>query len=72
MTAGTVSSSTPVGADLDLSVDYVVDGKTRSVKGTVDAAAFAWQGKSIWVCFEVNDPGRASLRLPYDPWCNGR
>ncbi len=70
MTEGTITTRTVHGPSLDLSVRYSVDGTTRQVDGTVDKAQFDWQGGAIWVCYVADDPAKASLRLPYDPWCN--
>ncbi|GAB3588449.1 hypothetical protein [Calidifontibacter terrae] len=70
MTDGTVTARTTSGTDLSLTVRYAVDGKTHQVTGTVDKAQYDWQGGAIWVCYAAKDPAKATLRLPYDPWCN--
>lgn len=72
MTDGTITARTTSGSELDLTVRYTVDGESREVKGSVDKAQFDWQGGAIWVCYVEKDPSQASLRLPYDPWCNQR
>lgn len=72
MTEGTVTSRSADGADLQLTVGYRVGGRSYSVQGSVDADAFEFQGRSVWVCYAPDDPSSASLRLPYDPWCNVR
>jgi hypothetical protein len=72
MTEGTVTSRTADGGDLQLTVAYRVGGRAYSAKGKVDADAFEFQGRAIWVCYSPGDPGDAGLRLPYDPWCNQR
>lgn len=70
MTEGTVTSRAVDGGDLQLTVNYRVGSGTHTVKGTVDADAFEFQGRAVWVCYSPDDPTDASLRLPYDPWCN--
>ncbi|MBD2760836.1 hypothetical protein IEE94_15150 [Yimella sp. cx-573] len=69
MTDGSVTASQPDGDSLKLTVKYSADGAQRTATGTVNKAAFEWQGRTIWVCYEIDDPSAATLRLPYDPWC---
>ena len=69
MTEGTITSRTVDGKDLRVTVNYRVGRATHSVTGRVDRAALQWQGGAIWVCYEPGDPTKATLRLPYDPWC---
>lgn len=69
MAAGSVVSSTPSGADLQLKVRYVARGRELETTGTVSAAAFSQQGKIVWVCFNPADASQTVLRLPMDPLC---
>lgn len=70
MTEGTITSRAVEGKDLLVTVDFRVGHDTHSVTGRVDRNALTWQGGAIWVCYEPADPDVATLRLPYDPWCN--
>lgn len=70
MAPATVVQQTPAqNGDTDLTVRYRVDGKTYDVTKPVDAAAFRTQGKVAWVCYALDDPTDASIRLPEDPLC---
>lgn len=70
MASATVIRQVPAAdGRADLTVSYTVDGKTRDITKSVDAASFSTQGRIVWVCFDPNDPGSAHLRLPEDPLC---
>lgn len=71
MTLGAVRSSDPQSdGALKLTVGYTVAGTQRTVTDDVDATAYTAQGKTVWVCFDSTDPGRAHLRLPMDDLCS--
>lgn len=72
MTDGTVTEQKTDGSALVLTVKYRAGSAEHSIKGRVDKAAFDWQGRSVWVCYDPDEPTDASLRLPYDPLCNTR
>lgn len=72
MASGTVVDSSRSGSEQRLTVRYEVDGDDHRVEGTVDSAAFAAQGRVVWVCFKPSDPGDARLRLPQDELCGQR
>lgn len=73
MTAATVVQTKPgKSGALELTVRFAVDGKTREITKTVDAAAFRTQGGVAWVCYKPGDAGDAAIRLPEDPLCGQR
>lgn len=70
MAPATVVSNPPAkDGQAELTVRYSVDGQTREVTKSVDAAAFSAQGKVVWVCYKPGDAGDASIRLPQGPLC---
>ena len=72
MAAGTVVKTDGSGDQLDLTVDYTVDGHRHQTTGSVDAARFRADGKVVWVCYSPKSPAdtdQTRLRLPTDPLC---
>lgn len=73
MTVGTVVKSQPSDGGLSLTVDYTVRGTRHQLTGTVDKTRFRQDGKTVWVCYNLRQPGdtdKARLRLPTDPLCD--
>ncbi|NHN55653.1 hypothetical protein G9U51_07650 [Calidifontibacter sp. DB0510] len=72
MTYGSVQQSTTKDGRTQLTVGYQAGGRRHTVTGDVDPAAFAFGGRTVWVCYAVDDPATARLRLPTDPLCEQR
>lgn len=67
--ASVVSEAPAEHGRADLTVRYSVDGQSREITRSINAAAFSIQGGVAWVCYRPGDATDASIRLPEDPLC---